>query len=95
MPAYVIADIDVHDTAAYDDYRKGVEATVAKFGGRFIVRGGAVKAVEGQWRPKRLVVIEFPDMAALDAWYASPDYKPLLDLRLAASSGRLIAAEGV
>ena len=95
MSAYVIADIEVQDAAAYDTYRRGVEATVAKFGGRFLVRGGAVKAVEGAWCPKRLVVLEFPDMAALDAWYASPDYKPLLDIRLGASTGRLIAAEGI
>ena len=95
MAAYVIADIEVHDFAAYDVYRQGVEATVTKFGGRFLVRGGNAEAVEGTWCPKRLIVLEFPDKASLRAWYGSPDYKPLLDMRLRASTGRLIVADGV
>ena len=95
MAAYVIADIEVKDAEAYDIYRKGVEATVSKFGGRFLVRGGAVQAFEGDWCPQRLIVLEFPDKASLEAWYKSADYKPLLDLRLAASTGRLIVAEGI
>ena len=95
MAAYVIADIEVNDASAYEEYKKGVAATVTKFGGRFVVRGGAVQPYEGDWSPKRVVVIEFPDMAKLDAWYRSADYKPLLDMRLAATTGRLIAVEGV
>lgn len=95
MAAYVIADIEVNDASAYEEYKKGVAATVTKFGGRFVVRGGAVQPYEGDWSPKRVVVIEFPDMATLDAWYRSADYKPLLDMRLAATTGRLIAVEGV
>ena len=94
MTAYVIADIEVRDPAAYEEYKRGVAATVEKFGGRFVVRGGAVKPYEGDWSPSRVVVIEFPDMAKLDAWYHSADYKPLLDLRLSATAGRLIAVEG-
>jgi uncharacterized protein (DUF1330 family) len=94
MSAYVIADIEVDDASAYEEYKKGVAATVTKFGGRFVVRGGAVKSYEGSWKPSRVVVIEFPDMAALDAWYRSPEYQPLLDMRLAATTGRLIAVEG-
>ena len=95
MAAYVVADIEVQDAAAYEAYRKGVAATLEKYGGRFLVRGGQVTAFEGTWRPQRLVVIEFPDMAALEAWYASPEYKPLLAIRLSASDGRLVAAEGI
>ena len=94
MAAYVIADLEVKDAAAYEIYKQGVGATVERFGGRFLVRGGPVKTFEGDWQPGRLVILEFPDMAALEAWYASPDYKPLLDMRLAASTGRLIAAHG-
>lgn len=95
MPAYVIADIEVKDAAAYEAYRKGVEATLLTFAGRFLVRGGAVTRKEGTWAPRRLVVLEFPDMAALEAWYGSADYKPLLDLRIAATSSQLVAVEGV
>lgn len=94
MAAYVIADIQVKDAAAYEEYKKGVAATVSRFGGRFVVRGGAVKTFEGDWDPERVVVIEFPDMKTLEAWYRSPDYKPLLDRRLAAATGSLIAVEG-
>ncbi len=94
MAAYVIADIEVKDAVSYEEYKKGVGATVEKFGGRFVVRGGTVKPYEGGWNPKRLVVIEFPDMVTLDAWYRSADYKPLLDMRLAATNGSLVAVEG-
>ncbi len=94
MAAYVIAEIDVHDAAGYDAYKQGVGATVEKFGGRFLVRGGAVTTFEGGWSPKRVVVLEFPNMARLEAWYNSADYKPLLAMRLTASSGRLIGVEG-
>jgi uncharacterized protein (DUF1330 family) len=95
MSAYVIAEIAVNDAVAYEAYKKGVGATVEKFGGRFVVRGGVVKSFEGGWNPERMVVLEFPDMKTLEAWYHSPDYEPLLEMRLAATSGRLIAVEGV
>ena len=94
MPAFVIAEIEVKDPRAYDEYKKGVGATVEKFGGRFLVRGGKVTTYEGGWKPERMIVIEFPDTKALDAWYNSPDYKPLLELRLSAAGGRLIGVEG-
>ena len=95
MTAYVIADLDVHDEAGYDAYRRQVGATIARYGGRFIVRGGAVTPYEGGWRPSRVVVVEFPDMKALDAWYHSPEYKPLLTMRLGAASGGVIGVEGL
>lgn len=95
MAAYVIADIDVRDAAAYETYKQGVQATVDKYGGRFLVRGGEVTPVEGGWKPKRMIVIEFPDMASLERWYASPEYKPLLDIRLGASEGNLVKVMGL
>ena len=94
MAAYVIGEIEVTDPAGYDDYRKQVFATVEKHGGRFIVRGGKVVALEGGWSPKRLVVLEFPDMQTLLGWYRSAEYAPLIKLRQKASRGRLIAVEG-
>jgi uncharacterized protein (DUF1330 family) len=95
MAAYVIAHIaEINNAARYEDYKRGVAATVGKFGGRFLVRGGSAKTLEGDWRPGRVVVIEFPDMAALESWYRSSDYAPLLAIRLACSDGRLIAVEG-
>ena len=73
MSAYAIAEIDVVDPAAYEDYRKQVLAVVTKYGGKFIVRGGKIDPKEGGWTPKRLVVVEFPSMAQAQKWYDSPE----------------------
>lgn len=94
MAAYLIVDIDVTDTALYDSYRRDVPATVARYGGRFVVRGGPFEVLEGGWQPKRVIVVEFPTMDALKQWYHSADYKPLLDRRQQASRGNVIAVEG-
>ena len=94
MAAYVIGEIEVTDPALYDEYRKQVLATVTKFGGRFLVRGGGVEALEGGWSPKRVVVLEFPSMDEIRKWYGSPEYAPLIKLRQRASNGKLIALEG-
>ena len=94
MSAYVIAEIDVVDAAAYDEYRKQVLAVVTRYGGKFLVRGGKVEPREGGWTPKRIVVLEFPSMAQAQKWYDSPEYAPLIRLRQKASTGKLILVEG-
>jgi uncharacterized protein (DUF1330 family) len=95
VPAYVIADVEVLDpepyAAAYSAY---VADSVARHGGRFVVRGGVVEPLEGDWRPARLVVLEFPDMAALRAWYDSDEYRALAEVRRAHSRGSLVAVTG-
>lgn len=94
MKAYVVGDVDVKDPERYAEYRAQVLPTIEKYGGRFVIRGGASEVLEGEWTPRRIVAIEFPDMAALKAWYGSPEYKPLIALRQGASKGSLIAVEG-
>jgi uncharacterized protein (DUF1330 family) len=94
MAAYVIAEIEVADQAAYEDYRKQVPAVVAKYGGKFIVRGGKIESMEGGWSPKRIVVVEFASMDQALKWYRSSDYAPLIKLRQKASRGKLIIVEG-
>ena len=94
MAAYVIGEVDVMDPAAYEDYRKQVGAVLAKYGGRFLARGGKVEALEGGWSPKRLVLLEFPSMEQALKWYRSPEYAPLIKLRQKASRGKLVAIEG-
>jgi uncharacterized protein (DUF1330 family) len=94
MAAYLIADIEVTNPAGYDEYRRHVVATVEKYGGRFVVRGGASETLEGDWGPKRVVVLEFPTMDALKRWYNSPEYKPLIALRQKNASGNVIAVQG-
>jgi uncharacterized protein (DUF1330 family) len=95
MPAYVIAEVDITDPAGFEEYRKQVPATVAKYGGRFLVRGGALETVEGDWRPKRLVVAEFPSLEQARRWYDSPEYKDPKALRLRTSKSKILLVEGV
>ena len=95
MSAYVIANVDVTDPEAYAEYRKGVAATIERYGGRFLVRGGAAQVLEGTFEPKRIVVLEFESVARARQLWDSPEYRPLRDLRQRASQGDLIVAEGV
>ena len=95
MPAYVIADVEVKDPEHYPEYVRQVRATVEKFGGAFIARGGGCEVLEGKWKPHRVVIIQFPDMTALRRWYTSAEYAPLIELRQKYSEGSLIAVEGV
>jgi uncharacterized protein (DUF1330 family) len=94
VAAYVIAEIEVTDPAAYEDYRRQVPGVVAKYGGKFLVRGGKVSPKEGGWAPARIVVLEFPSMAQAEKWYGSPEYAPLIKLRQKASRGKLVLVEG-
>lgn len=95
MSAYVIAEVDVTDPAAYKEYRELVGATVEKYGGRFLVRGGKVESKEGGWEPPRLVIVEFASVEQANAWYHSPEYAPALAIRIKATKSRLIIVEGL
>lgn len=95
MAAYLIADVNVIDPVAFDEYRQRVPATEQAFGGRYLARGGATKVLEGEWDPHRLVVVEFPDMSSLLAWYDSPEYAPLKAIREKCADTRIIALEGI
>jgi uncharacterized protein (DUF1330 family) len=94
MPAYLIANIDVTDREGFERYRLAVPAVIAAHGGRYLVRGGAIQAMEGQLPLKRLVILEFPSMAAAQGFYDSADYAPLLALRLASTKGDVVLVEG-
>lgn len=94
MPAYLIADVEVTDPAGYEPYRPLAAASIARFGGRFLVRGGAAELLEGSPAPNRTVVIEFPDIETARRWYRSEEYQSALKIRQAASRGRLILVEG-
>jgi uncharacterized protein (DUF1330 family) len=94
MKAFVIAAETVKDEAMFAEYRAVVPATVEPFGGKFIVRGGALTSVEGEWPHPRLVIIEFPSRAAAEGWYKSADYQKIISLRLKSSVGNLIIVDG-
>jgi len=96
MAAYLISNIEPTDPEAYEEYKKKVGATFAAYGGRVIVRPGTMMEVlEGDWAPERLVIVEFPTVAKLKAWYDSPEYQPLLEIRLRAAKSSIIIIEGV
>lgn len=94
MVAYLLAQIDVADPEAYKLYTAETPRVIQQFGGRFIVRGGNPEALEGDLPAKRVVLIEFPDKAAVKRFYASAEYQKILPLRLACSTGRVTILEG-
>src|SRR5579875_1848443 len=93
MAAYVIAEIEVTDVEAYKQYMALTPASIARHNGRFLVRGGAVDALEGT-APKRLVVVAFDSVEAARRWYGSPDYLEARKVREGAAKVRLFIAEG-
>jgi len=95
MPAYVIVDLEVTDPVGMEEYRKQVPATVEKYGGRFLVRGGKHETLEGDWRPRRVVVLEFPSVEQAKRWYDSEEYREPKALRFRTSRANLILVEGV
>jgi uncharacterized protein (DUF1330 family) len=94
MPAYFIANVEITDPAEFEAYRRAVPAVIAAHGGRYLVRGGATEVLEGDPGLKRVVILEFPDVAAARAFYASPDYAPLLAQRLRAARSSVAILEG-
>lgn len=82
MPAYLVVEHIITDPAKFEEYRTRVGPLISAFGGRYLTKGSTHQLPEGgHWKPERMVIIEFPDMASLQAWYRSPDYQPLLALR--------------
>jgi uncharacterized protein (DUF1330 family) len=94
MPAYLIADIEVTDPQVYERYREAAGASLAAHGGRFVVRGGATEVLEGDWTPRRLVVLEFESMEAARSWYDSPEYTAAKEFRLRSADSRLVLVDG-
>lgn len=95
MAYYLILDIRIHDLPKYQEYMAGVKPMIEAAGGRYLVRGGEHVVVEGDWRPTRLVLFEFPSRAAAEAFFALPEYQPLKAVREASSSGDIVGVEGV
>lgn len=95
MAGYVIAIVDVTDAEGYREYSKQVPATIAKYGGRYLVRGGRMEVREGSWTGPRTVILEFPSLARALEWYDSPEYKPLRPIRQANSTAQIAFFEGV
>jgi uncharacterized protein (DUF1330 family) len=95
MAAYIIVEIDVTDPAVYESYRQQAGATVQSQGGKYIVRGGPVETLEGDWRPKRIVVLEFESVEQARAWWECEEYREPKKLRQKSAITRMILVEGV
>ncbi|MEO0679435.1 MAG: DUF1330 domain-containing protein [Pseudomonadota bacterium] len=95
MALYEVLENDIHDAEAYERYKAAVTPMVKAAGGEYLVRDGAIDVLAGDWRPSRLVIFRWPDRAAADGFSSSPEYQPLKDIRLAASTTKVfVAVEG-
>jgi uncharacterized protein (DUF1330 family) len=95
MSAYIVVDGDVTDPVRYEAYKKLAQTAIAKHGGRYLVRGGETRLLEGEWQPNRIVVLEFPSANAIRRFYSSPEYKAARAQREGAAQMNMIAVEGV
>jgi uncharacterized protein (DUF1330 family) len=95
MPAYLIARITVTDPTRYENYKALAPAAIAKYGGKYLARGGATETMEGDAESRRLVILEFPDMAAARTFYSSPEYAAARAERAGAADGQFVIVEGL
>lgn len=95
MPAYFVVDLDVHDAAGFEEYRRRVDGMIERYGGRYLVAAAAVEVLEGHWRPKRLTIIEFPSTARAKEFYGSEEFREIVHLRLNSAKTNLVFVEGV
>ena len=95
MTAYVIFQETIHDAEAFEEYKKLSPASIAKFGGQFVVRGGEIETLEGSFDHERIVIIAFPDAQSARDWHQSADYEPAKAMRLKISTGDAVLVEGI
>jgi len=95
MAAYLVVDIDVTNPAQFEQYKKLAPAAIAKHGGRYLIRGGAYEAVEGDWKPQRLTVVEFDSMEKAKAFYRSPEYQLAIKARKEAANMNMLLVQGI
>lgn len=95
MSAFVIFDVDIRDPARYQEFMQGVKPALEEAGARYLARGGAHKVHEGDWTPRRIVLLEFPSLAAWEQFYNGPVYQGLKSVRDECSSARLVSVEGL
>jgi len=95
MTAYVIYDVEIQDPIRYQEFRDLVWRAVEAAGGKYLVRDGSLKVYEGDWKPRNIVVLEFPSVADWEAFYYGPTYQGLKTIRDTCSSARLISVEGL
>lgn len=95
MAAYIIVEVKIQDKETYEEYKKLTPASMAPFGGKFIVRGGSTETLEGDWQPERVVILEFPSVEKAKAWWSSDLYAPAKAIRQRTAKTKMIVLEGV
>jgi uncharacterized protein (DUF1330 family) len=95
MAAYVVVNVEVEDPVRYEEYKARVEASIAAYGGRYLVRGGRVSLLEGEWQPARFVILEFADVERAKAWWGSAEYAGPKAIRRATARTDMVVVEGV
>jgi uncharacterized protein (DUF1330 family) len=95
MPAYIVVDIDVKDSKTYDRYKRLAPATMIPYGGRYLTRGGETAVLEGEWTPKRFVILEFPSLERAKAWWSSAEYAEPKKMRQASARTNMVATDGL
>ena len=95
MPAFVVVDVEVQDKEKYESYKQLVPASLARYDGRFVVRGAKVQNLEGTWAPQRFVILEFPSLEKAIAWWNSEEYAEAKALRQASARSQMIVVEGM
>ena len=95
MAAYLVVDIEVTNPTQFEEYKKLAPAAIAKYGGRYIIRGGAYEALEGNWQPQRLTIVEFESMDKAKAFYTSPEYQAAIKARTGAANFKALVVQGV
>ncbi|MFL5613621.1 MAG: DUF1330 domain-containing protein [Gemmatimonadaceae bacterium] len=95
MTAYLVVDIEIHDLQRYETYKRMAPPSIALYGGRYLTRGGETEVLEGDWTPKRFVILEFPTMDQARAWWSSPEYSEAKALRQAIATTRMVLTEGL
>jgi uncharacterized protein (DUF1330 family) len=94
MPTYVIVEVSIHDHKKYEEYKKLTPASIAAFNGKFVVRGGQTITLEGDWKPERIVVLEFPSVERATEWWNSDLYSEAKVIRQQAANTKMIIVEG-
>jgi uncharacterized protein (DUF1330 family) len=95
LPAYIIVNVTVNDAKRYEDYKPLASASIAQFGGKYLARGGKSEALEGDYKPNRMVILEFPSVEKAKAWWSSADYAEAKSIRQACSYADMIIMEGL
>ena len=95
MAGYIVADIEITDPNEYQKYSQQTAATLERYGGKFLARGGNPETLEGDWKTKRLVVIEFPNIEQAKSWYDSPEYSAIKGIRHRSANSNILLVQGV